>query len=173
MKKFLPPLWCVLLLSGLITRAQDTLTHSDIVVTGYREMQLRETSANIKSISAADMRLNGAFNVSDGLTKIPGVSQLTTGIAISKPVIQGLYGNRILTLISGLRFDNQQWQDEHGLGLSDMGVDHVEVIKGPMSILYGSDAVGGVLNVIEEKPAPEGKIILDLNTTFHSNTLGT
>ena len=61
----------------------------------------------------------------------PGISQLTTGPAISKPVIRGLYGNRVLAVLSGLKFDNQQWQDEHGLGLNDVGIDRIEVIKGP------------------------------------------
>lgn len=155
--------------------AQDTtaLELREVVVTSFKESKRLETSTNIVSMGADEMKQNGAFNISDGLTKIPGISQLTTGIAISKPVIRGLYGNRLLTLLSGLRFDNQQWQDEHGLGLADVGVDRVEVIKGPMSILYGSDAVGGVLNVIEEKPAPDGKVVLDFNTTVHSNTLGT
>ncbi|MDB5281262.1 MAG: hypothetical protein JWO06_337 [Bacteroidota bacterium] len=155
--------------------AQDSTVHElhEVIVTGFKEEKGLETSTNITSISSADMRLKGAYNISAGLATLPGISQLTTGLAISKPVIRGLYGNRLLTLISGLRFDNQQWQDEHGLGLSDIGVDRVEVIKGPLSILYGSDAVGGILNVIEENPSPDGKIILDLNTTVHSNTLGT
>ena len=75
-------------------------------------------------------------------------------------------------MFSGLRFDNQQWQDEHGLGITDIGIDRVEIIKGPASLLYGSEAVGGVINIIEEKPAEEGKIIGDLNTRFLSNTYG-
>ena len=118
------------------------------------------------------MRASGAFNLSDALAKLPGVNQLTTGVGISKPVIRGLYGNRVLAIISGLRFDNQQWQDEHGLGLTDMGVDRVEIIKGPASVLYGSDAMGGVLNVIEEKPAAVGAIARDLNAQLFSTTYG-
>ena len=61
-------------------------------------------------------------------------------------------------LLSGLRFDNQQWQDEHGLGLSQIGIDRVEVIKGPASLLYGSDAIGGVINIIEEKPQRQSAV---------------
>src|SRR4030095_9593889 len=114
----------------------------------------------------------GAFNLSDGLAKLPGVSQLTTGVGISKPVIRGLYGNRVLAILSGLRFDNQQWQDEHGLGLNDMGIDRVEVIKGPSSLLYGSEAIGGALNIIEEAPAKPHTTVADVNTRFFSNTLG-
>src|SRR5947207_782471 len=82
----------------------------EVVVTGFKEGKQLETSTNIVSISTSDMRLQGAYNISAGLATLPGVSQLTTGLAISKPVIRGLYGSRLLTLISGLRFDNQQWQ---------------------------------------------------------------
>jgi iron complex outermembrane receptor protein len=92
-------------------------------------------------------------------------------VAIAKPVIRGMYGNRVLVLLSSLKFDNQQWQDEHGMGLSDVGVDRVELIKGPASILYGSDAVGGVVNVIEEQPVGPG-LKSDLNLRLSSNTGG-
>ena len=131
-----------------------------------------ETALNLSNISVSQMRANGAFNISDALTAIPGINQVSTGVAISKPVIRGLYGNRIQTVFSGIRFDNQQWQDEHGLGIADIGIDRVEIIKGPASLLYGSEAVGGVINIIEEKVAEEGKIVGDFNTRFLSNTYG-
>lgn len=164
---------CALCATALVAQSDSVLHElTSVTVTGFKEEQRLETSVEIISISAEKMKEQGSFNISDGLAKMPGISQLSTGVAISKPVIRGMYGNRILTLLSGLRFDNQQWQDEHGLGLSSVGIDRVEVIKGPMSILYGTDAVGGVLNVIEEKRAPEGKIMLEVNTSFHTNTLG-
>ena len=96
-----------------------------------------ETALNLSNISVSQMRANGAFNISDALSAIPGINQVSTGVAISKPVIRGLYGNRIQTVFSGLRFDNQQWQDEHGLGIADIGIDRVEIIKGPASSFFG------------------------------------
>src|SRR5207247_7776087 len=103
------------------------------------------------SISVQKMRQAGALNIADALSKLPGISQLNTGPAISKPVIRGLYGNRVLAVLSGLKFDNQQWQDEHGLGLNDVGIDRVEVIKGPVALLYGSEAIDGILRMIDER----------------------
>ncbi|MCW3070657.1 MAG: hypothetical protein JWO44_547 [Bacteroidetes bacterium] len=144
----------------------------EVEVSVIRNTYTNKTALNVTDLSAEKMRSRGAFNISDGLTAVPGISQMTTGVAISKPVIRGLHGNRLQTVFSGLRFDNQQWQDEHGLGISDIGVDHVEIIKGPASLLYGSEAVGGVINIIEEKNAEEGKIVGDLNTRFLSNTFG-
>lgn len=170
-RKILTSLFCLAALSSM---GQDSAMHEfkEVQVTGFKEERKTNTSVDIVTMTKDEMRSNGAFNIADGLARIPGVSQLSTGLAVSKPVIRGLYGNRILTLLSGLRFDNQQWQDEHGLGLSDVGVDRVEVIKGPLAILYGTDAVGGILNVIEEKKAAAEKIDLDYNFRFNSNTLG-
>ena len=144
----------------------------EITVSGIRESLVKETSLNISSISVDKMRENGSFNVADALAKLPGVSQMNTGVGISKPVIRGMYGSRVQAVLSGLRFDNQQWQDEHGLGLSDVGIDRIEIIKGPAALLYGSEAVGGILNILEEKPAAANTEEKDLNTRFFSNTYG-
>lgn len=150
-----------------------TMTLSEYTVTGFRADRVTATSLNIKPYQLKELSEKSPLNLSDALAKIPGIGQMTTGNAISKPVIRGMFGNRILVLLSGLRFDNQQFQDEHGLGLSQIGIDRVEVIKGPASLLYGTDAVGGVINIIEQEiPWLDGKH-LDINTRLYSNTLGT
>jgi iron complex outermembrane receptor protein len=146
--------------------------YSEVVIYGTNTIDNDKTANTISQIDVLEMRTNGALNLSDGIAKIPGVSQLTTGSGISKPVIRGLFGNRIQTVLYGLRFDNQQWQDEHGLGLSDVGIDRVEIIKGAASLLYGSEAMGGVINIIEEKSAPVNTIKTDFSTRFFSNTFG-
>ena len=144
----------------------------EVVVSGIRSSLVKETSFNIQSLPVNKIRQSGALNVSDALSKLPGISQLTTGPAISKPVIRGLYGNRVLAVLSGLKFDNQQWQDEHGLGLNDVGIDRIEVIRGPASLLYGSEAIGGILNIIEEAPNKPGEKNGDVNVGLFSNTYG-
>lgn len=144
----------------------------EVIITGSQSQSPTETTFNVSQITREQMTQNGALSISDGVSRMPGVSQLTTGPGISKPVIRGLYGNRIQINVNGLRFDNQQWQDEHGLGLSDLGIDRVEVIRGPASVLYGSDAMGGVLNIIEEKPAPVNTEVKDFSTRLYSNTYG-
>ncbi len=144
----------------------------EVVIYGTTNSDLNKTANSITQLNQNDMRSSGALNLSDAISKLPGVSQLSTGAGITKPVIRGLFGNRIQTVLYGLRFDNQQWQDEHGLGLSDVGVDRVEIIKGAASLLYGSEAMGGVINIIEEKNAPVGKIQGDISTRAFSNTYG-
>lgn len=123
-------------------------------------------------IKAKDLLRYGTMNISEAVTKIPGVWQLSTGTGVSKPVIRGLYGDRIGIMINGIRFDNQQWQDEHGLVMSSDGIDNIEVIKGPRSLLYGPDAIGGIVSITDEHPAPVGTNAADFNLKFFTNTLG-
>ncbi len=139
--------------------------------------EIHVTDSTLKSyqtekIYSRDLMRLGAMNISDALTIIPGVWQLSTGTGISKPVIRGLYGNRIGIMVNGIRFDNQQWQDEHGLVMSSDGIDNIEVIKGPRSLLFGPEAIGGVVSITDELPAPIGREIADMNLKFFSNTLG-
>ncbi|MEO8211150.1 MAG: TonB-dependent receptor, partial [bacterium] len=134
-------------------------------------------STKIKSyqsqiINSKELMRLGAMNISEALTIIPGVWQLSTGTGISKPVIRGLYGNRIGIMVNGIRFDNQQWQDEHGLVMSSDGIDNIEVIKGPRSLLFGPEAIGGIVSITDELPAPIGREIADMNLKFFTNTLG-
>jgi len=156
-----------------LAQDQDTIpVMKEVVVSGIRTSLVKETSFNIQSLSIGKIRQSGALNISDALSKLPGISQLTTGPAISKPVVRGLYGNRVLAVLSGLKFDNQQWQDEHGLGLNDVGIDRIELIKGPASLLYGSEAIGGILNIIEEEPNRPGEKNGEVNVGLFSNTYG-
>lgn len=88
----------------------------------------------------------------DGL---PGVHALTTGGQIGKPAIRGLAGSRVLVLQNGLRLEDYSWSDEDGPSIDPTFADHIEVIRGPASLLYGSDAIGGVVDV-RSAPLPEG-----------------
>ncbi|MEP6595045.1 MAG: TonB-dependent receptor plug domain-containing protein [Ginsengibacter sp.] len=144
----------------------------EVVVSGLKVAKINETPVNISSLQVQKMRANGSLNIADALAKLPGISQLSTGPGISKPVLRGLYGNRITVSLSGSRFDNQQWQDEHGVGLNDIGIDRVEIIKGPMALIYGSEAIGGVINIIEEGPAAPGTKTGEVNARLFSNTYG-
>jgi len=142
-----------------------------IVSTGFNKIQ----SQNVMKVEHATMRdleKKGTSTLIEGLATIPGVSQVATGTSIGKPVIRGLSGNRVLVYSQGVRIENQQFGDEHGLGLNGAGVESVEVIKGPASLLYGSDAIGGVLYFNPEKFAEAHTFKADFNQKLFSNTLG-
>src|SRR5437667_2186744 len=131
-----------------------------------------ETPYSSEKVTAKELQRQAAMNVSQAVTKIPGVWELSSTSGVSKPVIRGLYGDRIGIMINGIRFDNQQWQDEHGLVMYSDGIDNIEVIKGPRSLLFGPEAIGGVVNISNERPAPIGAQEADINMKFFSSTLG-
>jgi iron complex outermembrane receptor protein len=143
---------------------------SPVVITGMsKATQIRRSPVPIVTMSHVDIVGNLSTNIIDAIAKLPGVTQLTTGPNVSKPFIRGLGFNRILTLYDGVRQEGQQWGDEHGIEVDQYGVDHAEVIKGPASLTYGSDALAGVVNLIPTPPAPEGKIKGDIITEFQTN----
>ena len=108
-------------------------------------------------------------NVIDEIASLPGISAVTTGPNISKPYIHGLGYNRVITLQDGIRQEGQQWGDEHGIEVDQNSIDRVEIIKGPASLTYGSDAIGGVVNLITTTPVPEGKILGSVQEIYGTN----
>ncbi len=142
-----------------------------IISTPFHKLQ-SENVMKVEQEKIAELKAKGAINLSDGLSNIAGVESVTTGVSIGKPVIRGLSSNRVLVYTQGVRLENQQFGDEHGLGLSDFGIESVEVIKGPASLLYGSDALGGVLYLNPEKYAAANTSSGDLSVNYFSNTQG-
>lgn len=143
---------------------------SEVVVTGTsKATQIKRNPVPVISVNHDYLVTNLNTNAIDAIARIPGVRAVTTGPNIAKPVIRGLGYNRILTLYDGVRQEGQQWGDEHGIEVDQYGVDRVEVIKGPASLSYGSDALAGVVNLIPTQPAAEGKMIGDIVTDYQSN----
>ncbi len=142
-----------------------------IVSTPFHKLQ-RENVMKVEHVNMARLKAAGNMTLVQGITDIPGVSSVSTGMGIGKPVIRGLSSNRVLVYTQGIRLENQQFGDEHGLGLSDAGIESVEVIKGPASLLYGSDAMGGVLYLNPEKFAASNTTNGDINLDYYSNTEG-
>jgi iron complex outermembrane recepter protein len=143
---------------------------SPVVITGLsKATQIKRSPVPIVTMNHTAIMGVLSTNIIDAISRLPGVTQLTTGPNVSKPFIRGLGYNRILTLYDGVRQEGQQWGDEHGIEVDQYGVDHAEVIKGPASLTYGSDALAGVVNLIPTPPAPEGKVQGDLLAEFQSN----
>ena len=142
-----------------------------IISTPFNKLQ-SENVMKVERMTASALKKTGSATLIGGLASISGVSQISTGASIGKPVIRGLSGNRVLVYAQGVRLENQQFGDEHGLGISDEGIESIEVIKGPASLLYGSDALGGVIYINPEKFASANSSIATVNQRFFSNTMG-
>ncbi len=144
----------------IFAKAQDTaLNHIDslqtITITGVRGATLlRETPIAIVAVSSKTLTKTIEPNIIDALVlHVPGLNAVKTGPNISKPFVRGLGYNRVLTLYDGIRQEGQQWGDEHGIEVDAYGIERAEVIKGPASLLYGSDALGGVVSLFPYMPA--------------------
>ncbi|HPW27490.1 MAG TPA: TonB-dependent receptor plug domain-containing protein, partial [Tenuifilaceae bacterium] len=151
---------------------QTALELEEIVVSGGYSSTQHENAVKIDVLKLDPRTGTTTPNFTETLTKVPGVDMISKGSGVSKPVIRGLSMNDILVLNNGVRFENYQYSSHHPLGIDEFGVEDVEIIKGPASLLYGSDAIGGVINFIKEKPAPIGSITGDYNMQLFSNTLG-
>ncbi len=143
---------------------------SEVVVTGLsKATQIKRSPVPIVSISREYLTSNLSTNIIDAISKVPGIRGVTTGPNVSKPFIRGLGFNRILSLYDGVRQEGQQWGDEHGIEVDQYSIQKVEIIKGPASLSYGSDALAGVVNLIPTQPAPDGKMIGDITTDYQTN----
>jgi iron complex outermembrane receptor protein len=141
-----------------------------VVVTGVTgATQLKKVPFAVSVMRKEDFFRNTSSNIIESLTKIGGVSTLATGPAISKPVIRGLSYNRVLTINDGVRQEGQQWGDEHGIEVDEASVSKIELLKGPASIIYGSDAMAGVVNIITNVPVPVNTIKTNLSSNYQTN----
>lgn len=154
----------------LFSLTASVIESAEVVVTGT------PYSANSKTNSLAVVTINreklaqsGGMNIIDAIAKVPGVAQITTGGAISKPSIRGLGYNRVLTMVDGAREEGQQWGDEHGVQVDQFSAARIEVLKGPASLLYGSDALGGVINIIDDLVPAAGDFNGNFTTNYNTN----
>ncbi|RZK45864.1 MAG: TonB-dependent receptor, partial [Hymenobacter sp.] len=113
-----------------------------VVVTGVSQATaVRRSPVPTTVVDRTRLNQTSATNIIDAIAHTPGISQITTGAAISKPVVRGLGYNRVVTLNNGAKQEGQQWGDEHGIEIDQFSIDRAEIIKGPGSLLYGSDAM--------------------------------
>ena len=142
-----------------------------VTVTGVSAgTSTKRTSQPVTIVRHDDLVKTTSSNLIDALSKtVPGVSSITTGPAISKPVIRGLSYNRVVVVNDGIRQEGQQWGDEHGIEIDDYSAQRIEVLKGAASLAYGSDAMAGVINIQSQIPAPEGNIRGNFISEYQSN----
>ncbi|MGB4937414.1 MAG: TonB-dependent receptor [Ferruginibacter sp.] len=150
--------------------SESIIENNAVVITGVTgATQLKKVPFAVSVMRKEDFFQNTSSNIIESLTKIGGVSTLATGPAISKPVIRGLSYNRVLTINDGVRQEGQQWGDEHGIEIDEASVSKIELLKGPASIIYGSDAMAGVVNIISNVPVADNTIKGNLSTNYQTN----
>lgn len=155
-----------------IFQLKPTIAENDeVVVTGVSTAtSLKKMTTPVVVMKHQELLQTGSSNIIDALTKKPGISQMGTGPAISKPVIRGLGYNRVVVINDGLRQEGQQWGDEHGIEVDEYSIQKAEILKGPASLMYGSDAIAGVINFITNAPVTEGYIKATVLSNYQTNS---
>lgn len=142
----------------------------EMIVSGSSTKTLiKESPIPITTLSNTQWRQGASTNLVDAVAKLPGMSQITTGSTLSKPVIRGLAFNRVITLHDGIRQEDNQWGEEHSLHIDEYSIDKYEIIRGAGSLLYGSDGLGGVISVLSKKPVEEGTVKGNILSNYQTN----
>lgn len=135
---------------------ENTVIHNEITVTATRpEVSVFDSPKPVTVLSETKIRQRAPNNISELLPETPGADMVGVGANQSRPVIRGLRGQRILLLSDGIRLSNSRRTQAFGEipGLVDVsGLARVEIVRGPASVLYGSEAIGGVINMISSFP---------------------
>ncbi len=158
-----------------LTPATHRLEEVVVTATGYDRLAL-DTSLPVNVVNQDDLAERVAQTMSDVLAGEPGVDVSTTGTGSVRPMIRGLFDERVLILVDGLRLSEQRPGGNHILSLDPAQIASVEVVRGPSSVLHGSDAIGGVMNVItrkeERRTDPGWRLGLEQDVAYESATSG-
>lgn len=155
-----------------IAMQEETVLAEEIVVSGGSYSTQHENAIKIESLNAEKLKMADSPSFIEAIAQTPGVDMISKGQGIATPVIRGLSLSNVLMLNNNVRMENFQFSENHPFMINESGVERVEIIKGPASLLYGSDAIGGVINIIDEKPPVAGKLEADANINYYFNTQG-
>ncbi|QKZ11409.1 TonB-dependent receptor [Spirosoma sp. KUDC1026] len=142
----------------------------EVVVTGLTTgSTVKDSPVPIMTYNKIQWLQTSSTNLVDAVGKLPGMSQITTGVGLSKPVIRGLGFNRVITVHDGVRQEDNQWGEEHALQVDEYSIERYEIIKGSGSLLYGSDGLGGVMSLISARPPEAGVTRGQILANYQSN----
>jgi iron complex outermembrane receptor protein len=144
-----------------------------VIEDGTSKVEVRRSSQAMVSFSASELTLSNGLTLSDKLKSQPGISSISTGAGMSKPQIRAYSGSRCFIQDLGMKHEAQQWGSDHGLEIDPFQVENIEWRKGAGNVVYGSDAIGGVLS-IRLPDVPKEGVHGNMGSIFQSNnnTLG-
>lgn len=148
----------------------NSLNLQEVIVTdNHFHIRRKEEPLNIEIVNADFLKQNLGGSIMKSLERLPGVSTIDIGSGHSKPVIRGMGFNRVVIVENGIKHEAQQWGSDHGLEIDQYAVENLEVIKGPASLLYGSDAIGGVIDMNNRRVPAENIIKGSIDLTGRTN----
>ncbi len=142
----------------------------EVVITGVsKATELHRQPTHISVLNHLELQETTTDNIIGKIADLPGVNAVTTGPNVMKPMIRGLYGSRVVVVNNGIRQEGQQWGAEHGIEIDAYAAGTIEIMRGASSLMYGSDALGGVVNILPPDPAPEGHIQGEVIGNYQTN----
>lgn len=137
----------------------------------YLNHKKKEEALSIEIVNDDFIDKYKTGNLMNSLKRLPGVSSIDIGSGNAKPVIRGLSFQRVVVVENGIVHDGQQWGADHGLEIDQNAIEWIEIVKGPASLLYGSNAIGGVLDIKPTKFPAENSFGGNVSVSFMSNNM--
>ena len=145
---------------------------ADIVVTAIIPRRQGDILSGTSVVSGEELTRSLRPTIGDTLARQPGVSATSFGPNASRPVLRGFQGERVRILTDGIgSFDVSNTSVDHAVAINPLTADRIEVLRGPAALLYGSSAIGGVVNVIDSRiprRVPDEPIHIDGIATYGS-----
>lgn len=142
--------------------------HQVVIESSLEKSDLKTNPLQVVHLDQHFLKQQGGTSFMKNLEKIPGVASLNNGVGVSKPTIRGLTGNRVVVTTDGIKQEGQQWGSDHGLEIDVNNADKIEIVKGASTLLYGSDAVAGVIDIRPELPKRKQQLNAGQNVGFNS-----
>jgi iron complex outermembrane receptor protein len=153
----------------IILQTSDIELNEVIIIGDHFKTGRMEQSQTVHTVNADMLRRQNSGTLINSIQKIPGVSAINTGVGIAKPMIRGMSFNRVLVMDKGIKQEGQQWGADHGLEIDQYDPERLEIVKGPSSLLYGSDAIGGAIRILPPVLPANNHLKGDLFLTYKSN----
>lgn len=164
-----------------ITHHHDLYHHDPVIYLSPDELQLESVvvegvkqengmiSATVTSISPEEISSRRGERLGDVLQRLPGVSTLSTGQNVVKPVVHGLHSSRLLIINNGVRHESQSWGADHAPEIDPSQANNIRLIKGAASVKYGPGALGGVILINPPQPKLTTTLKGEADVTLQSN----
>ncbi len=147
----------------------DNVDIEEVVIKGNStKQQKQEKTLSVEIVDDEFIQQNVSSNLIKSIERLPGISSIDVGQGFSKPVIRGLSFNRVAVAENGVKQEGQQWGADHGLEIDQFGIEKIEIIKGPASLIYGSDAIGGVIQINPNSIVQKRTLLANAQVLFKS-----
>ncbi|MDX5320056.1 MAG: TonB-dependent receptor [Bacteroidota bacterium] len=152
----------------VVLEPSDLELHEAVLEENALKLDKHEYPISVWVLGQEQIQKNIGPTLSNALEHLPGINSMNTGLNVSKPVIRGMTGNRIVVAENGIKQEGQQWGGDHGLEMDPFNAEKIEVIKGPAALLYGSDAIGGLIHIKQPLIPVSGKHEATASTQYKS-----